>query len=1055
MTYRLGLDIGANSIGWCLLDLDAAEPPHPTGIRAIGVRVFPDGRDPKTSVSLAAARRLARQLRRRRDRYLQRRRALLNALVRHGLMPADADARAQVAALDPYVLRAEALTRRLKPYELGRVVFHLNQRRGFQSNRKTDRDNEDDKGKIRSAADRLSAEISRSGYLTLGAWLAARHARHGEVRARLRGAGAKAEYPFYPTRQMVAAEFDAIWAAQAGWNPALAASVGNELRSILLFQRDLREPLVGRCWLEPTEERAPVALPSTQAFRIAQDLAHLAIRRTGEPDQPLTIQQRDLLDGLLNSGRDLSFGQIRKLLGLSLGETFNLESRAREGLKGSETAARLAGAARGKGKSKPLCTVWGDFDLTKRDAVARAIRDADSDEEAVEALVALGLPRATAEAAAATTLPDGHASLSTKAMVSILPHLRAGLVYSAAVRAAGYRHHSDDRDGVIYPALPYYGQVLAERLGTGTGKPEDKNNHERFFGRAPNPTVHVALNQLRQVVNGLIEERGPPAEIVVEVLRELGQSAFERSQVQKEQTANAKRRAAWEEELRSCGQRVNGRNMAFMRLWTEQAADPKDRVCPYTGERISIERLFSGEVEEDHILPFALTLDDSFNNRVLVMREANRRKARQTPYDAFGASPEWADIKARAAVLPPAKAWRFAPDALARWQGEYHDFQARLLTDSAYLSRLAALYLRAVCNPNHIWSVPGRLTAMLRGSLGLNSRSVLGKGGARKERTDHRHHAIDALTVALIDRSLLQRVSTAARRAGESDRRLLEDLEEPWNGFVAEAAGRVGAIVVSFKPDTAPAGALHNDTAYAEVKAAGPHEPNVAHRVSVTSLAGWKPKNVDSALPDEQLRAHVLAALGLEGKPAQVMALSNIPHAPGAFVRRVRVLERLDSTAAIADRRTGRPYKRVKLDGNHRAEFWRLPSKGDKPGKVVMVVVPIMQAARDAEAKRLGRQLEDRRPHPAARLLMRLHKNDTVAFDTGESRQLMRVVKFSEGTVALAPLFEAGNLKARDADRNDAFKYTYGSIARLRERRARKVQVLPTGHVRDPGPLNW
>jgi CRISPR-associated endonuclease Csn1 len=393
---------------------------------------------------------------------------------------------------------------------------------------------------------------------------------------------------------------------------------------------------------------------------------------------------------------------------------------------------------------------------------------------------------------------------------------------------------------------------------------------------------------------------------------------------------------------------------------------------------------------------------------------------------------------------------------MAKWQGEYgDDFQARLLTDSAYLSRLAGLYLRAICDPNRVWGVPGRLTAMLRGSLGLNSATVLGKGGARKERTDHRHHAIDALTVGLIDRSLLQRVSTAARRAQETGRRLLDGLEEPWPAFVAEAAARVGGIVVSFKPDTAPSGALHNDTAYAAVEGAGPREPNVAHRVPVTSFAGWKTGDVDAAVPDPRLRAHIRAALGIEGKPAQAAALSQIPHAPGISVRRVQVRERLDGTAEIADRRTGRPYKRVKLDANHCLEFWRLPATDGKPGKLLMIVVSVMQAAMDAEAKRLGRKLADRRPHPAARLLTRLHKNDVVAFGVGEARRLLRVVKFSEGRATLAPLYEAGNLKARDADRNDTFKYINGSIARFREEAARKVQVDPAGRVRDPGPLDW
>ncbi len=452
-----------------------------------------------------------------------------------------------------------------------------------------------------------------------------------------------------------------------------------------------------------------------------------------------------------------------------------------------------------------------------------------------------------------------------------------------------------------------------------------------------------------------------------------------------------------------------------------------------------------------------MTLDDSFANRVIVMREANRRKSRQTPYDAFHASPEWPDILARAKLLPPSKAWRFAPDALDRWKGEHGDFLARHLTDSAYLARLARLYVRAVCDPDKVWCVPGRLTSLLRDALGLNSATLLGKGGARKERNDHRHHAIDALTIGLLDRAMLQRVATAAGRGEERGRRLLDDVPDPWPGFVEQAAARVKAIVVSFKPDTAPQGRLHNDTAYGAVPDAGARAPNVAHRVPVQSLAGWSPAEVSEAVSDPRLAGKIVEALAAgAGKPAQAAALAAISHdANGRTVRRVQVRERLDGTAPIAHRRTGRPYKRVKLDANHRVEFWRMPAAGGKPGPVRMVVVPMLLAAGDAQEKRLGRPAPDRRPHPAAKLLMRLHKDDVVAFGLGAARRLLRVVKFSERQLALADLHEAGALKARDADRADPFKYVYPGVRRLADERARKVLIDPAGRVLDPGPLPW
>ena len=120
-----------------------------------------------------------------------------------------------------------------------------------------------------------------------------------------------------------------------------------------------------------------------------------------------------------------------------------------------------------------------------------------------------------------------------------------------------------------------------------------------------------------------------------------------------------------------------------------------------------------------------------------------------------------------------------------------------------------------------------------------------------------------------------------------------------------------------------------------------------------------------------------------------------------------------------------------------------------------MLVVPMLHAAMDAEAARLGRPVVDRRPHPAAKLLMRLHKDDVVAFGMGNARRLLRVVKFREGQVNLAEVHESGNLKARDADKADPFKYVNASISRFAAEGARKVFVDPSGRVFDQGSLPW
>src|SRR5579885_2523561 len=196
--YRLGIDTGSNSLGWFVVWLN--EKDEPVGLGPGGVRIFPDGRDPKSKESNAADRRVARSMRRRRDRYLQRRGKLMGLLVKHGLMPADEAARKSLEALDPYELRAKALDEPLPLHHIGRALFHLNQRRGFLSNRKTEQGGKKS-GAIKQAAGNLQKMMDDSGARTLGDFLHRRHRVREPVRTRNRSTGAKAEYDFYPTRQ--------------------------------------------------------------------------------------------------------------------------------------------------------------------------------------------------------------------------------------------------------------------------------------------------------------------------------------------------------------------------------------------------------------------------------------------------------------------------------------------------------------------------------------------------------------------------------------------------------------------------------------------------------------------------------------------------------------------------------------------------------------------------------------------------------------------------------------------------------------------------------------
>ena len=137
MDYILGLDLGETSLGWSVVELD--KNGGMSRLERMGVRIFSDGRDSKTKEPLAVARRTARGMRKRRDRYVMRRETLTNKLIKYGLMPENEAERKALERLNPYELRVRGLDEKLLPYELGRALFHINQRRGFKINLKTDR----------------------------------------------------------------------------------------------------------------------------------------------------------------------------------------------------------------------------------------------------------------------------------------------------------------------------------------------------------------------------------------------------------------------------------------------------------------------------------------------------------------------------------------------------------------------------------------------------------------------------------------------------------------------------------------------------------------------------------------------------------------------------------------------------------------------------------------------------------------------------------------------------------------------------------------------------
>jgi CRISPR-associated endonuclease Csn1 len=1034
MRYRLALDLGATSLGWAMVRLNSDN--RPCAVIRAGVRIFSDGRNPKDGASLAVSRRDARAMRRRRDRLLKRKARLMRLLIEHGFFPRDTAERKALERLDPYFLRAEGLDRPLSAGEFARALFHLNQRRGFKSNRKAD-SKDNDGGALKTAISKLRATLLEENCRTVGEWLSRRRQHGMTVRARFRQTRIPKDdgktridksYDFYVDRAMIAEEFDRLWARQRQFDPLQFNDTAHDsLRDALLYQRALRPVVPGRCTLIPDQPRAPLALPSTQRFRIYQEVNNLRVVDAGLNEQPLSLAQRNLVIDALEHHGKRSFTALRSLLGLPSSTRFNLEDAKRQELKGNATSAVLA-------RKSLFGADWFKFNDQTQDAIVRHLLDEEDTGKLIAWLSATTqVDDSTAEQIANASLPDGYGSLSEIALNRILPELQRDVVsYAEAAKRAGFHHSRLSENAAVegrtfptefvqadtgeittfhrFTELPYYGEFLQRHVGFADPRATPTDPPEKRFGRIANPTVHIGLNQVRTVVNALLARYGHPAEVIVEVARDLKMSQREKKEESERQAANQKRnyrfRDTVAEALGVLPVNVKRRDIDKLILWEELSYDAADRRCPYSGVQISLGMLLSDQVEIEHILPFSDTLDDSLGNKTVALRAANRVKGNRSPWTAREdfARQGWGyeDILARAAGMPRSKRQRFAEDGYQRWLRDDKDFLARALNDTRYLSRVAREYLSLIC-PQDTRVIPGRMTAMLRAKFGLND--VLGLNG-EKNRNDHRHHAVDACVIAVTDQGMLQsfaRASASARQASLD--RLVDNMPLPWPLYRDHVQRAVRAIWVSHRPDHGYEGRMHNDTAY-------------------------------GLLGDGRVRVHK----DVEGRRVpEEKALKVIPiAAPGASARHGQLHDG-----------SPRPYKGYDPNSNYCLEVVRT-STGKWRCEVVSTF-SAYQLARAGQAAKLRDKVLSVSGQP---LVMRLILNDVMRLDVdGRSRTLRVATIEAKGRVLLADIHEA-NVDARNRSSDDSFAYVSKMGDSLRTARARKVTISPIGEVRDHGPVD-
>lgn len=424
-----------------------------------------------------------------------------------------------------------------------------------------------------------------------------------------------------------------------------------------------------------------------------------------------------------------------------------------------------------------------------------------------------GFKKEHAQILANISLADDYGNLSAKAIRKIYPYIKENK-YSEACELAGYRHS----------AASLKKEELANRPLKNKLELLKKNSLR-------NPVVEKILNQTINVVNTLIDSENKKLkdkgleqnfhfdEIRIELARELKKNAKERA----EMALNINSTKLLHEKIIKILQNEFGvknptrNDIIRYKLYEELKNNNYKDI--YTNTYIPREKLFTKEIDIEHIIPQSKLFDDSFSNKTIVYRQTNLNKGNQTTYDYIESKlgeeklKEYVErveflYKQKEGAISKAKYQKLLKKESEIGEG----FIERDLRESQYIAKKAKDILFEITRS--VVSTSGNITDRLRQDwdlvnimqelnfdkfkkLGLTEK-VEKKDGSFKERivdwskrNDHRHHAMDALTIAFTKRSYIQYLNHLNARKDELNKfhKTIHAIEQKETHLVTDDTG--------------------------------------------------------------------------------------------------------------------------------------------------------------------------------------------------------------------------------------------------------------------------
>ncbi|WP_299672895.1 type II CRISPR RNA-guided endonuclease Cas9 [uncultured Polaribacter sp.] len=730
-------------------------------------------------------------------------------------------------------------------------------------------------------------------------------------------------------RQDYLDEFEKIWETQALFHPELTSEIKKEIRDVVIFyQRKLKSQkhLISNCRFEKHHKAVPKSSPLFQEFKIWSVLNNLQFlnkntKEIREPEHDLKIE----LFQQLNISGKLTEKEVLKSVDLNhkLWKT-----NFTEGIEGNNTNQKLYEVYKKiaenegygedwekksfqeiKDELKAVFTTIGidagildfnpnlegnNFDKQKCYQFWHLLYAAQDDDKILaedkikygNSNVALkkklhqkyGFAPEYATMMANVSLQQDYGSLSARAIKKIMPFLVEGHEFSEACKLAKYNHSNSLNKEEIE------NRILKDKLEL-----LPKNSLR-------NPVVEKILNQMINVINQIVEEYGKPDEIRIELARELKKSAKERAETTEYINKATLENAGFRKILQAEFQIKNPTRNDVIKYKLYQELKDNNYKTLFTNQHIPQEKLFSKEIDIEHIIPKAKLFDDSFSNKTLAYRSINLEKADTLAFDFINSkyNLDLENYKSRvesalkSGVISKGKYKKLLLSEKDLPEG----FIERDLRNSQYIAKKAKQLLEEVFRK--VTPTTGRITDKLRQDwdlinvmkeLNLPKYKALGltefqerKEGKKVEqiidwtkRNDHRHHAMDALTVAFTTESHIQYLNNlnASRNEKSSEEyakkikqeislngirnKITKNYEEkngrkkrkfvpPINTFRADAKEHIEQILVSFKAKNkvatknknktklkgkdnflvktqlTPRGQLHKETIYGKLK---------------------------------------------------------------------------------------------------------------------------------------------------------------------------------------------------------------------------------------------